>query len=80
MSESTIETGKLMRSLQAPFFTDEQRIRNLFLATLSRTPTEREAGQVRAYLESSEDDLTTKQRLSDVLWTLLNSAEFTLNH
>ena len=84
ISKSTIESGKLLQSLQAPFFSDEQRIENLFLATLSRKPTPHEAEQVRSYLDSSGDgsgnSSTMEQRLSDVLWTLLNSAEFTLNH
>jgi hypothetical protein len=51
----------------------------LFLATLSREPTERELKLCQKQLESR----TSEQRAAaygDVLWVLLNSAEFALNH
>jgi Protein of unknown function (DUF1549)/Protein of unknown function (DUF1553) len=69
----------LLGSLQAPFFTDDDRLRALFLATFSRQPVEEELSlcrqQVAKYAESDRS-----KAYGDVLWVLLNSAEFALNH
>ena len=70
-SEATVETGELLQSIQAPFFTNEQRVEMLFLATLSRQPTEQEADQMLTHLASTTDDSTQAQRLGDILWTLV---------
>ena len=74
------QTSGLIRSLQAPFFTDRQRIDVLFMATLSRPATESEAELLAGFVPA---DATAEQRsagLADLLWALMNSAEFTLNH
>jgi hypothetical protein len=73
------ERSPLLGSLSAPFFTDEDRLRTLFLATYSRQPTEPELSVCRGQLAKySESDRA--KGYSDVLWALLNSAEFALNH
>jgi hypothetical protein len=69
----------VLQSLEAPFFTPEQRVEVLFLATLSRPPyTDERESFVEYVAQSTTGDL--RRGLSDVLWALLNSAEFTLNH
>lgn len=70
----------LLAKLRAPFFTDEQRLETLFLATLSRMPREQERQTVGEYLAGAQTNAEQQQRLGDVLWSLLNTAEFTLNH
>jgi hypothetical protein len=73
------EKSPLLGSLQAPFFTDDDRLQTLFLATYSRLPTEPELSVCRLQLAKySESDRA--KAFSDVLWALLNSAEFALNH
>jgi uncharacterized protein DUF1549/uncharacterized protein DUF1553 len=73
------ERSPLLGSLQAPFFDDDDRLRTLFLATYSRPPTQPELSVCRAQLSKySESDRA--KGYSDVLWALLNSAEFALNH
>jgi hypothetical protein len=69
----------LLKSLSAPFFTDEQRVETLFLATLSRYPAD---GEREAVVETlaAVGAADRQQALGDVLWALVNSAEFTLNH
>ncbi|MCA9137013.1 MAG: DUF1553 domain-containing protein [Planctomycetales bacterium] len=70
----------LIRSLEAPFFTDKQRIDVLFMATLSRPANNDEMELVAEYIPP---DATSEQRrtgLADLLWALVNSSEFTLNH
>ena len=75
-----LQTSGLLRSLRAPFFSDEQRIDTLFLATVSRPPTAEERAAVSAHLKNAAENDERMQVLGDTLWALLNSAEFTLIH
>jgi hypothetical protein len=71
--------GPLLGSIEAPFLTDDDRLRTLFLATFSRQPTDEELTLCREQLKKySESDRA--KAYSDILWALLNSAEFALNH
>jgi hypothetical protein len=73
-------TSGLLKSLEAPFFTDEQRIEVLYLATLSRPPSQDEWTFLREYVAQRDPGTSIQEPLADVLWGLLNSAEFTMNH
>jgi hypothetical protein len=73
------EKSPLLGSVQAPFFTDDDRLRTLFLATYCRRPSEEELSVCRAQLAKYSEGERGKG-FSDVLWALLNSAEFALNH
>jgi hypothetical protein len=53
-------------------------IEHLYLAVLSRRPTPAESERVSAYVRRHQND--SRQVYGDVLWALLNSSEFTLNH
>jgi len=64
-------------AVEAPFLDDAGRIETLFLATLTRRPTEAEAQRCLDLLKESDDK---RQALSDILWALLNTSEFALNH
>lgn len=77
---TSLETSDLLQSLQAPFFRDADRIETLFLAVLSRPPHPDEQTKFTAHLESQLTDAERQRALSDMLWALLNTAEFTLNH
>jgi hypothetical protein len=70
----------LLKSLEAPFFTDDQRIKVLYLATLSREPTRIEWDLLREYVARRGLDTPIHEPLADILWAVLNSAEFTMNH
>ncbi len=69
----------LLGSIQAPFFSDDDRLAALFLAALARPPSDEELtlcrGQLAKYAESDR-----AKAYSDILWSLLNTAEFALNH
>ena len=69
----------LLAALDAPFLNDEQRVEAAFLAALSRLPRDHERAQFVEYVQS-KSMTDRKQALGDVVWALLNSAEFTLNH
>jgi hypothetical protein len=71
--------SRLLQSLSAPFWTQDEQVEILLLATLSRYPTSTERTRFMAYLESYEPERRL-DGLSDLLWAVLNSAEFMLNH
>ena len=75
-----VERSGLLMALQAPWLTDVECVETLFLATLARLPSEKEQSQLMDHVSSRrvEDDRATA--LSNVLWALLNTAEFALNH
>jgi hypothetical protein len=75
-----VGSSGLLKSLAAPFFTDEQRLDTLFLSTLSRYPEPAEREHMKQALAEAKDEKERQQALGDVLWALLNSAEFTFNH
>jgi len=68
--------------LNAPFFSNADRIETLFLATLSRKPAAKEMQRFLAHVEKADEDGqgSSKEALADVFWILLNSSEFILNH
>jgi hypothetical protein len=69
----------LLGSLQAPFFNEDDRVAMLFLATCARRPTQTELSACRGQLAKYPEAEQAKA-YGDVLWALLNSAEFALNH
>lgn len=71
-----LTTGRLARLL-AEKRPNGDVIEELFLATLSRLPDERERQAARAHVASKNDRI---RGLVDVLWALINTREFILNH
>ena len=64
----------LIAVTSTPNWTTDERIEALYLLALSRKPTPTEAERMRVYVRADVE------RLADVFWVLLNSAEFRLNH
>jgi len=52
--------------------------RKLYLATLSRRPSQDELRRLSGYIEKAKDE--PREAYEDILWVLLNSSEFSLNH
>lgn len=75
-----LSSSGLLKSLEAPFFTNRQRIEVLYLATLSRQPRPSEWELLQQYIPDDTQGAELQEGLADILWALLNSAEFTLNH
>ncbi len=75
-----LSTSGLLTSLEAPFFTNKERIEVLYLATLSRKPRPSEWKLLDGYIDEDTKGNELQEGLADILWALLNSAEFTLNH
>ncbi len=68
-------SSALLAAIEAPFFDDVQRIEILFLATLSRQPSEKEMNSFGTHLSAAETSQQRGEALSDLLWILLNTAE-----
>lgn len=75
-----VSSSGILKSLEAPFFTNEQRVEILYLATLSRRPNAAEWQRLRPFLPDGASAADVQETLADVLWALLNSAEFAMNH
>jgi hypothetical protein len=76
---TSAERGRFLTALTAPWLDDRQQVETLFLATLSRFPTETEYTELDSLLGDVADG-DVRPVLGDVLWALVNSAEFSLNH
>jgi len=81
---TNLGSSALLRSLEAPFLSDDQRIETLYLATLTRFPTDAEKRRIAEFMKSAaESDQPSEEEIklarANVLWALLNSAEFTMN-
>ena len=63
-----------------PAMTNAEKLETLFLAALSRTPSDQEAKRFGDYVTSGGATQDTNTALADVFWVLLNSSEFLLNH
>ncbi|MBM82581.1 MAG: hypothetical protein CMJ78_18610, partial [Planctomycetaceae bacterium] len=75
---TNLQKSDLLASmLDSPFLKDQQRIDILFLATVSRYPDSVEKAKFGKYVTESDD---SHKALADILWALLNSSEFLLNH
>jgi hypothetical protein len=71
-----IESGRL-KNLLVETKTDEEVLDELFLATLTRLPTEKEKTAALAHIDKSAD---RRNAFVETLWALINTREFILNH
>lgn len=74
------QTPTLRAVAQTPFLDTKGRVESLFLATLSRFPSDDELDKCVAYVDQPRPADTAAARLADIFWALLNSAEFCTNH
>jgi hypothetical protein len=74
------EQGGLLQALEAPVFDDGERVESLFLSVLSREPTAEERSRLVGYVSQGGAAGDRRKALGDLLWAMLNSPEFILNH
>jgi len=75
------DSSGLLAALDVPVITDAERVEILFLATLSRPPTANEMTRSLALLaRGPSENVDRATALGDILWALVNSAEFSVNH
>lgn len=72
--DSTPESGTVLAKLLVEVNDDEQAVRRLYLVVLGRRATEREVAIVMKHRQKVGD---RGKAFEDVLWSLINSAEFT---
>lgn len=72
-----LQSSRRLAAVTKGQMTDEQAVEELFLGTLSRFPNEKERAEAVKYLK---DARTRADALRDVLWALINTREFILNH
>lgn len=75
-----LNQSDLLLALDAPFFSTADRVEALFLSTLGRPPSVDELAACAAHVDAGGATGDPRAALSDVLWALLNSAEFAFNH
>jgi hypothetical protein len=75
-----LERSDILAALEAPFLTDRDRVATLFLATLSRPPSAEIGQKFEAYVAAHPAVDAKRRALGNILWALLNSAEFAVNH
>ena len=66
--------------IDAPFLDTPGRIEAMYLAALSRKPTQPEVQKFASYVDRGGTTGDKKKAVTDVFWALLNSSEFVLNH
>jgi hypothetical protein len=71
--------SSLLTALESPVFDDEERVATAFFTALARPPRDAERSEFLEYLRSRPAD-ERAQALGDIVWALVNSAEFMLNH
>lgn len=73
-----LQASRLLRAVtESPFFETDDCIEALFLAVLTRRPTEEESTVIAEFLTDKSAD-AKKRALGELLWALLNSPEFVL--
>ncbi|TWU11059.1 DUF1553 domain-containing protein [Allorhodopirellula heiligendammensis] len=73
------ERSRLLRAvLDSPFFNQQDRIKTLYLAVLTREPSAAELSSLSDYLETQSTETAREHAYGEILWALLNSPEFVL--
>lgn len=82
-----LESSEVLHAIaEAPYLDTAGKVEALYLAALSRKPTDKEKSRVLAHVTKATDGTRRdpargqKEALADVFWVLLNSAEFYFNH
>ncbi|HTU19216.1 MAG TPA: DUF1549 and DUF1553 domain-containing protein [Gemmataceae bacterium] len=78
MNSPQLNNASMLAPLLNSGKTADQVIEHLYLATLSRRPTPHEMQRTAALVQKHAGE--SRQAYGDILWVLLNSSEFTLNH
>lgn len=77
--QTTAKNGNLDKWLADASLRDEDIVRRIFLAALTREPTSRELSLSLAPVAAKGAE-SRRQALEDVLWAIFNSKEFLFNH
>lgn len=77
---TNLESSRTLRAVvEAPFLTTEEKIATLYLAALTRRPTEEEMVFMLNHVRQQSGEAAQKQAFAEILWGLINSPEFVLS-
>jgi hypothetical protein len=76
-----LKDSRTLRAVtEFPLMSVDDRLDTLFLAALSRSPTEGENRMFAEHFARAKADNNEATAFADIFWALLNSSEFLLNH
>ena len=75
-----VDQSPLVKALDHQLFDLDEQIDVLMLATLTRYPDSAERERLATMLAGSSNPTERRQAMANILWALLNTAEFALNH
>jgi hypothetical protein len=77
---TTLESNSTLAAIcEVPGLTTGERVDALYVATVSRKPTPQERDRLVSYVDAGGKERQAEPP-GEVFWTLLNCAEFRLNH
>ena len=59
---------------------DEEKLRQVYVAALARQPNESEVAVAKEHLIKAKDEKTKRQAYEDIIWAVINTKEFLFNH
>ncbi|MBW3596401.1 MAG: DUF1549 and DUF1553 domain-containing protein [Planctomycetes bacterium] len=77
---TSLDNSRTLRAvIEAPFLADEEKIETLYMASLTRRPSEEEMAFLLEHVQSKKAPQERKQAYAEIFWGLLNSPEFVLS-
>ena len=78
---TTLDKSQTLRAVaDFPLMTNDEKLDTLFVAALSRRPTDSERATFGKFIADGGTTGDAKSAMADIFWALLNSSEFLLNH
>jgi hypothetical protein len=77
---TSLDNSRTLRAVvEAPFFSTEQKLEALYLASLTRKPQPDELSFLIEHIKSKNTEAEQKAAYAEIMWGLLNSPEFVLS-
>ena len=77
---TNLESSRTLRAVvEAPFLSTEAKIETLYLAALTRRPSDDEMTYLVKHVREQADEQDQKQAFAQIMWGLINSPEFVLS-
>ncbi len=67
-------------AMDAPFLDKRGKVETLFIAALSRKPSESELAPLVIHITEDDSEDAPRPALADIFWALINTTEFNTNH
>ncbi|MGH7139167.1 MAG: DUF1553 domain-containing protein, partial [Pirellulales bacterium] len=77
---TNLDSSRTLRAVvEAPFLSSEEKIETLYLAALTRRPSQEEMAYLLDHVRQQPGEAERKQAYAQILWGLINSPEFVLS-